>query len=284
MNVLPVLTLFMLTAPGCAAQQAPGAPGGQQPDPAKVLQEVVQQFEKEGIVFDGKAQTVTIKAVVNQPQDPIEYLLIYRRGKRHEAMFITQSKPSVLNAALLMLGLEPGSNASYVEKTPRPTLEDIERGVDPIIVTPPKGMPLWLTVRWKTPEGKQVEYCIEDLLLELRTQRPVRGNSWVFLGGRMARLYKNEPEVYVADYEGTLFSVCYLAPDNHLVTMVHKFARDDQNWWMTSKMPEPDTEVQIVIHKNQPQLHKDREVRVAKEAKDEAALLRLLIHVRDLGR
>ena len=283
MNALPALALFSLAAFGCAQQQpgesAAQQPGAQQPDPAKVLQEVLQQFEKEGIVFDGKTQTVTIKAKVNQPQDPIEYLLIYRRGKRHEAMFITQSKPSVLNAALLMLGLEPGSNAAYVEKKPRPTLEEIERGVDPLIVTPPKGTPLWFTVKWKTPEGKPVEYCVEDLLLELRTQRPVRGCSWVYLGGRMARLYKNEPEVYVADYEGNLFSTCYLVPDNHLVTMVHEFARDDQNWWMTSKMPEPDTDVEIVIHKNEPQLHKDREVRVAKEAKAERVLQRMLILV-----
>ncbi len=36
----------------------------------------------------------------------------------------------------------------------------------------------------------------------------------------MAKLYKNEPEVFVADFEGNLVSVCYLTPDNHLGTMV----------------------------------------------------------------
>ncbi|MEI6130770.1 MAG: hypothetical protein WCR59_11940, partial [Planctomycetota bacterium] len=66
-----------------------------------------QQFAAEGIVVDAKAQTVTIKATMNQPPDPIEYLLIHKKGKRHESLFITGSKPSVLSAALLLLGLKP---------------------------------------------------------------------------------------------------------------------------------------------------------------------------------
>ena len=142
-------------------------------DPKQVLDEVLAQFKKEGIELDSKAQTVTIPATANEPQNEIEYLLIHRRGKKHEAIFVTRSKPSVLNAALLMLGLQPGQNATAVEKQPPPTLEEIEKGADPLIITPPKGMQLWLTVRWKTPEGKQEEYCVEDLVLDLSTQEAV---------------------------------------------------------------------------------------------------------------
>jgi hypothetical protein len=199
---------------------------------------------------------------VNEPQNEIEYLLIHKRGKRHEALFVTRSKPSVLNAALLMLGLEPGQNATAVEKKPPPTLEEIEKGADPIIVTPPKGMQFWMTVHWKTPEGKQVDYCIEDMVLDLSTQEAVVDCSWIYLGGRMARIYKNEPEVYVADMEGNLVSTCYMSPDNHLATMVHKDARDQQNWWFTDKMPPHDTEVQLVFHRVEPELHKERQKRL----------------------
>jgi hypothetical protein len=244
---------------------------GQQPvDPkppaddaaAKVLAEVRQQFQAEGIEFDAKAQTVTIPAVVNQPQDPVEYLLIHRKGKRHEAVFWTRSKPSLVNAALLLLGLQPGKNASYVEKDPPPTLEQIEAGADPIVVTPPSGMPFWMTVRWRDAEGKEVEHCVEDLLLDLTTQAPVVDCSWVYLGGRMAQLYRGEPEVFVADFEGNLISVCYLTPDNHLGTMVHADARDDQNWWIAAALPKPDTEVSFVFHRQEPALHKARQERL----------------------
>jgi hypothetical protein len=269
MTIRCVLVLCSLL-PFAACQEAGKPPPQNPPDAKAVLDDVAKQLAQEGITFDLKAGTVAVKAVVNTPQDPVEYLLIHRKGKRHEAVFVTRSKPSVLNAALMMLGLQPGKNATYVEKNPPPTLEQIQAGEDPIVVTPPNGTPLWFTVRWKTPEGKAVEHCVEDLLLDLGTQKPVANCSWVYLGGRMARMYKNDPEVFVADMEGNLISVCYLSPDNHLATMSHASARDDQNWWTTPLLPPPDTEVEFVFHKAASPLHLEREKRLQKEAADAA--------------
>lgn len=267
LRLLPCLPLLTVAL---ACQQPPPAPTPTPPTPdaaaaaQKLLAEVQQQLQAEGITVDTKAQTVAIPAVVNEPQDPVEYLLIHRKGKRHEAVFWTRSKPSVLNAALLMIGLSPGKNASYVEKNPPPTLEEIEAGADPIIVTPPSGTPLWMTVRWRDAEGKTVEHCVEDLLMDLTTQQPIADATWVYLGGRMAQIYRNEPEVFVADMEGNLVSTCYLTPDNHLGTMVHERARDDQNWWTTSLVPQPGTEVEFVFHRTEPKLHKERSERLAR--------------------
>lgn len=270
--IVRVLLVSMVSFACLCAQdpQKPVAPPAP-PDPQKVLAEVLQQFQKEGIVLDSKAQTVSVPAMVNHPQDPIEYLLIHKKGKRHEAVFVTKSKPSVLNAALLMLGMQPGKNASYVEKDPAPTLEEVQKGADPIIVTPPQGMPFWMTVRWKTPEGKQEEYCVEDMVLDLGKQKPLANCAWVYLGGRMAKIYKDDPEVYIADFEGNLISICYLSPDNHLATMVHDNARDDQNWWTTTLLPPPETEVQFVFHRLMPPLHVEREKRLQKEAAEAKA-------------
>lgn len=278
MNVPSSLSLSFLTLLACACAQDPvpkveakPAPIPQQ-DADKVLAEVRKQLQQEGITYDEKARTIAVKAVVNQPQDPIEYLLIHRKGKRHEAMFVTKSKPSVLNAALLMLGLKPGKNASYVEKNPPPTLEEVQNGADPIVVTPPQGEPFWLTVRWRLPpegdqkEGTLVEHCVEDLLLDRTTGKAAVDCSWIYLGGRMAALYRDEPEVYVADFEGNLVSVCYLQPDNHLGTMAHANARDDQNWWMTTLVPAPETEVEVVFHRTMPPLQQERLQRLAKAA------------------
>jgi hypothetical protein len=270
------LLFACLTTPllGIACAQEPAPKPSEKPPAEPTAQDVVAeikaQFTKEGVTYDGEKGTVALACVVNQPQDPVEYLLIHRRGKRHEAMFWTTGKASVLNAALLMLGLEPGKNASYVEKDPPPSLEEIERGVDPLIITPPSGMRFWMTVRWRTPEDKLVEHCVEDLLLDLTTQRPVESCEWIFLGGRMAQIYRNEPEVYVADYEGNLISVCYLSPDNHLATMAHERARDDQNWWMTDLMPPPDTKVELVVHKKESKLHEARKKRLAAESEARA--------------
>jgi len=254
----------------------PAEQKGQDPKADAVLAEVQKQLQAEGITYDAATGTIAVKAVVNQPQDPIEYLLIHRKGKRHEAIFVTKAKPSVLNAALLMLGLKQGKNATYVEKNPPPTLEEVQKGADPLVVTPPQGEPFWMTVRWRVGEdgaagatgekSKVVEHCIEDLLLDRTTGKPAVDCSWIYLGGRMAQLYRDEPEVYVADFEGNLVSVCYLTPDNHLGTMAHKNARDDQNWWMTTLVPPPETEVEVVFHRTMPKLHQERLKRLAAEA------------------
>ena len=90
----------------------------------------------------------------------------------------------------------------------------------------------FVTRRW-TVDGDSFEQCVEDMILDLTTKEPLGACQWVYLGGRMAQLYKGDPEVYIADLEGNLVSVCYLTPDNHLATMVHERARDDQNWWTT---------------------------------------------------
>lgn len=270
LSVLPLAVLSFVTS--LAAQ-------GDKPEPKKqdsqaMLKEVMESFKKQGIKLDPKARTVTIPAVVNTPQDPIEYLLIHRRGKKHESVFITESKPSILNAALLMIGLEQGQNATFVEKKPAPTLEEVQNGADPLVVTPPKGKRYFMTVRWTTPEKQVVEYCVEDLMLELSTQEPMGRCEWIYLGGRMAQLYKDDPEVYIADLEGNLISVCYLSPDNHLGTMSHERARDDQNWWTTTKVPEPGTAVEFIFHAVEPAIHVEREKRLLaaeKKAKAEAA-------------
>lgn len=258
-------------ASACALVLASACASQQPTDAGAVAKEMLEQFQKEGIVFDGKAKTVSIQATVNAAPDPIEYLLIHRRGKRHEAVFITDSKPSILNAALMLLGLQPGQNATYKEKDPPPSAEEIEKGADPLVVTPPKGGTFWMTVAWKDKDGQRREYAVEDLLLDMTTRVAVTKAEWVFLGGRLARLYKNDPEVFVADFEGNLISTCYLSPDNHLGTMSHERGRDDHNWWITDKCPEPGTVVTFTFCKDKPKLVVDREAALEKAAKEEAA-------------
>ncbi|MBK8100909.1 MAG: hypothetical protein IPK26_27805 [Planctomycetes bacterium] len=268
-----VLSLSLLVV--CACGQIPPVPEPAPPaaqDPQALLAEAMKQFAAENIQVDLKAGTVTIPCTMNAPPDPCEYLLIHARGKRHEALLITKSKPSLLNGAMLMLGLTPGKNAEVKEKVPPPTIEEIEKGVDPVIITPPEGMPYWMTVAWKDEAGKPQELAVEDLIFDLRRQQPVRGIHWVFLGGRMASLLRGEEPVFVADFEGNLVSICYMTPENHLGTGVHEDARDESNWWTTEACPPPGTEMTITFHRKQPKLCVEREARVAKEiAAEEAA-------------
>lgn len=256
--ILPVVVLG--AALQCCAQDPPA---GAAQDLEK---EFLDTLAEAGIEFDREAKTATIPAMVNRLGDPLEYALIHRRGKTHEALLITEVQPSIMNAALLALGLEPGKNATYKEKDPPPTREEVEAGADFVDVFPPEGMPLYLTVSWttETEDGKEErhEEAIEDLILDMTTGETVDTMQWIFLGGRMAALYRGDPPVFVADYEGNMVSICYLDPPNHLATMKHERARDDMIWWRTEKCPAPGVEVKVTFHKNKPKAVEEREKRL----------------------
>lgn len=233
-----------------------------------IAKELLAQLAEQKIVLDLGKGTMTVDATVNAPPDPIEYVLIHKKGKKHEAMFYTTSKPSLMNAGLLLLGLEPGKNAAFREKNPPPSIEELEKGVDPLEITPPSGMPFWMTVAWTDDQGKPVECCIEDLVADIGAQEPLRNAEWIYLGGRMAPLNRGEPEVYVADFEGNLVSLIYTTPDNHLGTLKHERSRDDENWTMTERMPAHGVQVKFTFHKTKPALVQEREARLAREASE----------------
>ena len=271
-TVLLGLTAALLGASGALAQEEKAAPQ----DP---LQQMQKLFEENGIRLDAKARTITVDAVVGRPDQPLEFLLIHQRGKTHESLFVCKAKASVLNAAFLALGYEKGENARVVDKDPLPTPEEVAKGAPIFDVFPPRGMNVWFTVRWKrvNEDGDEVqmEAPVEDLVLDLVTEKPVVDASFIYLGGNMAPMYRDEPPVFMGDYEGNLVSVVYKSPPNHLVTMHHERANDDQIWWQTELCPPIETPVEFVIHREESALHKARRARLEAEAaaakKDEAA-------------
>lgn len=229
------------------------------------VEPLLAMLRKQGVEVDLEAKTVTIDAVVNRPADPLEYLLIHKRGKSHEALFVTEVKPSLLNSGLLLLGFEEGKNASYKPIDPPPTEEEVAKGADWVEIFPPEGMRMFITATWKpeaaekggeegaTPkETEEQTVLVEDLILDMSTRKTVLDSEWIFLGGRMAAMYRNEPEVFIADFEGNLVSICYLSPENHLATMKHENARDDQNWWISDLCPPPGTAVKVCFHRDMP--------------------------------
>lgn len=253
------------TAGGAAQDPAtPPEPRPEAQEPEKALAQMLRQFEEAGIALDTKAGMLSVPVVVNNPPDPLEYVLIHRKGKKHEALFVTEAQPSLINAALLALGYQPGKNVDYKEKDPLPTREEMEAGADWVDVFPPEGMELWMTVRWKDEDGEHEE-ALETLVMDRTTGKEVVSARWIYLGGRIAPLYRGEPPVYVADYEGNLVSVCYMRPDNHFATIVHERARDEQNWWMTDACPEPGTEAVFTFHKQKPKVVEQREARLEKD-------------------
>ncbi|MBI5852536.1 MAG: hypothetical protein HZB39_16105 [Planctomycetes bacterium] len=249
------------------------AQDGKPSAPQDPVAEMNKTLADAGLVVDTKGKTIVVPAVMGRPADPIEFVLVHKRGKAHEALFVTDVKASILNTAFLLLGFTPGENAKSVERDPLPTAEEVAAGVPFADVFPPKGMNVWFTVRWKKvdADGNEVglEVALEDLILDLATQRSIEDVEWIYLGGNLAPLYRNEPPVFIGDYEGNLVSQVYRAPPNHLVTVSHKAADDDERWWLTETVPPPDTPIEFVVHKDKPKLHVERDAAIAKRRADE---------------
>jgi hypothetical protein len=254
--LLPVpLLLAVLTALGPNCQTGPSGQQGQsasrpasQPGTQPALAQLVDQLKEKGVTLDVAAGTVAFDAEVLVTNDFLEYLLIGRTGKSHEALFRTQIKASTLKAGLMALGFQDGKNASYKEKDPQPTEEEIRKGVDPVEVIPPKGMRVYIYAEWKGDKGEPVRYRAEDLWIDVRSEQKIAGIQWIFFGGRMATIYRGEPPMFVADLEENLISTCYMLPDNHLITAEHKDARDDKSWWPNAKvLPARGTPVRLIL-------------------------------------
>jgi hypothetical protein len=254
------------SAPADATKAAP------EQDPVAAMQKA---FADAQMVVDVKAQTITMPCVIGQPADPIEFLLVHERGKTHEALFVTKVKASLLNGAFLLLGYEPGKNARSVERVPLPTPEEVAKGAPMVDIFPPEGMKVWFTAKWKRvdDEGNEeaMAAAVEDMILDLATERSIEDIEWIYLGGNMAPLYRNEPPVFIGDYEGNLASTIYRSPPNHLVTAKHSGADDDERWWLTELVPPPGTEVTLTIHRQRPQLVIDRDQRIEKRRAADAA-------------
>ncbi|MFO1053058.1 MAG: YdjY domain-containing protein [Planctomycetota bacterium] len=235
---------------------------------------MMKTFADAGLVVDTKQGTIRVPCVMGRPADPLEFVLVHRRGKSHETLLVTDVKASILNGAMLLLGFKPGENARSVEKNPLPTPEEVAKGAPLSDLFPPKGMSVWMTAQWKKidEDGKEkdVEVPVEDMILDMATERSIEDVDWIYLGGNMAPMYRNEPPVFIGDYEGNLVSNVYRSPPNHLVTIKHAAADDDERWWITDIAPPADTPITLVIHKAKTPQHIARDERIAKRRAEEA--------------
>ena len=259
--------------PTQASTQAPTQTSTQTPTPAKPatkpsalpqksvkqkgtasgLKQLKKLLEKDGVHLDLKKKQVSVDGTIRIVDDFLEYVLTGPRGKTHETLVVVPSKGSSINAGLLALGLKPGTNCKSVPILPKPTEKEFREGAPMNRLVPPKGAPkkgsqVWLALSWKDAKGKTSTYRIEDLILDLQAGGPIKDVEWIYLGGRMAPLHRNEPPVFITDYAQNFVSAYYVFIPNHLITIHHKRAANDQNWWPNrTLLPARGTKVKLIF-------------------------------------
>jgi len=209
-----LLACFSVLCLLAAAQPVVQDEGTSQDQALKLLQ---RAFREQGIRLDIEAKACAVPARICIREDLLEYLVVGPSGASHEALLSTEVTPSLLNTALVTLGVEPGENASWIETSPQPSAEEVAAGSATHEVIPPRGDGFYIYVAWREGE-EHFLYRIEDLVGNLQTGRSLRRHPFVYLGSRMVRPDPEGEEVFAADWEGNLIALSYFQQGNTVLT------------------------------------------------------------------
>lgn len=208
-NGLAVAILALVLA---SAAPLPGPRQGDGPPAA----ELTDLFGENGVHLDLERGVCAVAAQIAVRDELLEYLLVNPHGAGHESLLVTGAGAEVLNAGLLALGVEPGKNAEWIPREPKPTPEEVRAGIAPFEIVLPEGDGFYLYATWR--EGDETYfYRIEDLIRDLGRQRSMRRHRWAFLGSRMVADHKGV-ESFAASLEGNLINISLFQQGNTLVT------------------------------------------------------------------
>jgi hypothetical protein len=140
------------------------------------------------IHVDLAAKKIAIDCEALNPKIPLEFFCVTDGGNEHESVLRTPAKPSDIHFALLMLGLTPGSPATF----------------DPAkrLWLPPHGPPLHIRCQYSF-RGKQMDVPANEMMRSVKTKKEMPKTVWVFDGSRVM------PDgLYAADMTGYVVSIC----------------------------------------------------------------------------
>lgn len=152
------------------------------------------------VEFDG---IVPIEA--HDPDAPhvfLEVIVCTPDSKEHESLVMTRAKAQHVHAALLLIGLEPGTTGSWEVKGTPPQLAPVD----------PTGPRVAVEFAMRGTDGREVVADPRDWVVDIKTgkrlgEEPAAGGPvWVFAGSRFVNFEGRQ--VYDADGVGTLVGLC----------------------------------------------------------------------------
>lgn len=105
----PPATAAGSTNPPHAAPNGPppAPPNNPTPPQPLVIDLGAGQYSVGLVKMNRKSREITIPASVNMTEGPVEYILVGRNGKVHEAVFTTDAEARDIHVAALLLGVKP---------------------------------------------------------------------------------------------------------------------------------------------------------------------------------
>jgi len=233
--VLPA-AIAVLLAGGLAAEPGADAPApvAEPPAPRAASKpdrhpELKRLSRTEEVWVDRAKKEVVVGGRVILDVGPIEVFACVEKTKEHEAVIAARSTARLVHAALLAIGLEPGSPVAF----------------NPEYVAA-KGPKVRVRVRWQDAAGRQQEADARDWIRNQATGKPLE-SDWVFAGSAFWQDPADGTEYYQAD-GGDMICV-----SNFPTAMLDlPFESSQENGELAyeafeGRVPPPDTEVDLVL-------------------------------------
>jgi len=156
---------------------------------AALLRGAAAPVKLKGIEFDLQAKRVTMEGRIALAAGLVELFACVRGTKDYESVVALDCQPYDLHLGLLALGLEPGQPVSRQEAGESP-----------------KGPDVLVWVEWKDGEGTAVRRRAEELILNVKTKKPMEPAGWAFVGSRFVKSEEGEKELYAAALTGAVIT------------------------------------------------------------------------------
>jgi hypothetical protein len=192
-------------------------------------------FEVGKVRLDQRRRNITLQAVLNRDQGPMEYFLVTAYGKTHESILKTRAAPYDIHLAMLLLGADGSGNGDFPGS---PT-----NGIAGPVVHPSKeiipGSKVAISVKWKTPQG-DTQRSAEDLVYRDDNKTVMDSGSWVYNGSLIIR------GRFLAQNDGSIISL--VTDPVALINNTGPGHDNDLIWAAnTNNLPPPNVPVEVTI-------------------------------------
>lgn len=139
--------------------------------------------------IDRPPRKVVMVGAVCGRQVPLELFACLKGSKEHEAVVVVYTKASLVHAALLATGVEPGRPVRFQPD-----------------YAPAAGPEIEVTVIWKDPQGQRRRARAQQWVRDANTKQAMQ-HPWVFAGSEFRLNEFTKQREYWADGDGSLICV-----------------------------------------------------------------------------
>jgi hypothetical protein len=172
---------------------------------------------------------IEINGIINMREGLIELLATTPKGKEHESILVLHCNPSLLQTALILIGLNSGGGGKYPGDT-----------------APLYGDKVYIYVQWKEKDKTRLVRA-EDMIWDKKHNKVMPPTAWIFTGSRFETNAQGL-KIFKANEQGVLVAT-YYDPDAIINNPLPERTDDTVYYANKERLPAPKTPVIVILSK-----------------------------------